>query len=218
MSSEVKIKIDLEGVLSGPGPVEIELGCGERRQPFAESGRIGIDRVDLDNVEIVADLERGLSFLPDASVDIVHARSLLEHIGNFEFLLGEILRVLKDDGRARILVPHFSNPYYYSDPTHIRFFGLYSFYYFVRPELQPVRKVPVFYTSSRLRVDSLRLVFRSPFKGRKWWKKLLEKFFNRSPGWQEFYEENLCWILPCYGIKVEFSPDREGECDRVGQP
>jgi len=217
MNSAAEIRIDLERVLAGPNPVEIELGCGDRRSSFAECGRIGIDRVALDRVDIVADLEQGLPFLPDASVDVVHARSLFEHIGNFELLLGEILRVLKDDGRARIMVPHFSNPYHYSDPTHIRFFGLYSFYYFCRPPLQPVRKVPVFYTSSRLQINSLRLVFRTPFKRRKWWKKLLEKMFNRSPAWQEFYEENLCWIFPCYGIKLEFSPDRESGQEPSGR-
>ncbi|NPA24260.1 MAG: methyltransferase domain-containing protein [Deltaproteobacteria bacterium] len=209
MTLELKIKIDLEAVLAGPGPVEVELGCGARRESFAECGRIGIDRVELDNVDIVADLEQGLSFLPDRSVDVIHARSLFEHIENFELLLGEILRVLKDDGRARILVPHFSNPYHYSDPTHVRFFGLYSFYYFCRPECQPARKVPVFYTAARLRIHSLKLVFKSPFTVRRRIKKLWQKLFNLSPAMQEFYEENLCWILPCYGIRLEFGPDRD---------
>ena len=209
----LQIRIDLEKVLAGPGPVEVELGCGARRESFAESGRIGIDMVDLENVDIVADLEQGLAFLPDKSVDVIHARSLLEHINNFELLLTEILRVLKDAGRARILVPHFSNPYHYSDPTHVRFFGLYSFYYFVRPERQPARKVPVFYTAARLKVFSLKLVFKSPFKGRRRVKKLWQKLFNRSAAWQEFYEENLCWIVPCYGIRLEFGPDRDPETD-----
>jgi ubiquinone/menaquinone biosynthesis C-methylase UbiE len=204
----LQIRIDLDKILAGPGPVEVELGCGDRRKSLAECGRIGIDQVAAENVDIVADLEEGLSFLPDKSVDLIHARSLFEHINNFERLLSEVLRVLKDDGRARILVPHFSNPYHYSDPTHVRFFGLYSFYYFVRPELQPARKVPVFYTAARLEIHSLRLVFKSPFKGRRWFKKAWQKLFNLNPAMQEFYEENLCWILPCYGIRLEFGPDR----------
>ncbi len=204
----LQIRIDLEKVLTGPGPVEVELGCGARRESLAECGRIGIDMVELENIDIVADLEQGLPFLPDKSVDVIHARSLLEHINNFELLLSEILRVLKDDGRARILVPHFSNPYHYSDPTHVRFFGLYSFYYFVRPELQLRRRVPVFYTASRLRVTSLELVFKSPFRGRRWGKRLLQRIVNSHSWCQEFYEENLCWLLPCYGIRLEFTPDR----------
>ena len=47
----------------------------------------------------------------------------------------EITRVLKKNGKANIFVPHFSNPYYYSDYTHKRFLGLYTFYYFVETEM-----------------------------------------------------------------------------------
>ncbi len=202
------IRLNLEEILSSGRPVVVELGCGDKAQPYAEDGRLGIDRIALPHVDIVTDLEEGLSFLPDRSVDEIRARSLFEHINKFEYLLQEIVRVLKDDGLCRLMVPHFSNPYFYSDPTHVRFFGLYTFFYYCRPELQLRRKVPVFYSDIRIRITSLRLRFRSPFKGRKWWKKGQEKLFNLNSGMQEFYEENLCQLLPCYGISIEFKPDR----------
>ena len=204
----LKIKTDLTTILQGPDPIIIELGCGDKVKSLADDGRIGIDRVDLPHVDIVADLEKGLSFLPDACVDEIHARSLFEHINNFDQLLKEILRVLKDDGYCHLMVPHFSNPYHYSDPTHVRFFGLYSFYYYCHEKRQLSRKVPTFYSESRLEIVSLKLRFRSPFKGRKWWKRLHEKIFNLSPSIQEFYEENLCYFFPCYGIAIKFRPDR----------
>ncbi len=204
----LKIKADLDTILQGSDPVIVELGCGDKAKAFSDDGRIGIDRVDLAHVDIVADLEKGLSFLPDNSVDEIHARSLFEHINNFDQLIKEILRVLKDSGSCRLMVPHFSNPYHYSDPTHVRFFGLYSFYYYCHEKRQLSRKVPTFYTESRLEITSLKLRFRSPFKGRKWWKKLHEKIFNLSPAMQEFYEENLCYLFPCYGIAITFRPDR----------
>ncbi len=204
----LKINIDLDTILKGSAPVIIELGCGDKAKAFADDGRIGIDRVDLDHVDIVADLEKGLSFLPDACADEIHARSLFEHISKFDQLLKEVMRVLKSDGRCRLMVPHFSNPYHYSDPTHVRFFGLYSFYYYCHEKRQLGRKVPTFYTDARLEIISLKLRFRSPFKGRKWWKRLHEKIFNLTPAMQEFYEENLCYLFPCYGIAIEFRPDR----------
>ena len=207
-NSSAKIKIDLETLLSGPNPVVVDLGCGDKAEPFAVDGRIGIDLVDLDHVDIVADLEAGLAFLPDASVDKIHARSLFEHINNFDLLLTEIIRVLKSDGICHLMVPHFSNPYHYSDPTHVRFFGLYSFNYYSQKQRDYRRRVPTFYTGSRLEIISLRLRFRSPFRGRKWWKRLHEKLFNLNPWMQEFYEENLCYLFPCYGIVIEFKPDR----------
>jgi hypothetical protein len=199
---ETLVKIDLEQMLSSGDAVIIELGCGHKKK----QGRIGIDTVDLPTVDIVTDMERGLGFLPDCSVDQVHCRSLLEHIDNFEGLVGEIVRILKKDGTAHIFVPHFSNPYYYSDYTHKRFFGLYSFYYFTCHEDQPKRKVPNYYTDLRVKVMSQRLIFRSSFKVINPFKKLFGRFINLHSVLQEYYEENLCYIFPCHGIEIVFKP------------
>ncbi len=195
------IRIDLEARINGPDPVIVELGCGRKERP----GRITVDRSDMPHVNIVADIEDGLGFLPDKSIDEIHCRSVLEHIENFEHLMSEIVRVLKDVGTAHIFVPHFSNPYYYSDFTHKRFFGLYTFYYFVESKNQLKRKVPDYYTSLRIRIISQRLVFRSAFKLLNPWKKLFGWLVNRHHLLQEFYEENLCYAFPCHGIEIIFS-------------
>lgn len=143
--------------------------------------------------------------MPDNSVDRIHSRSVLESIENFENLMREIVRVLKNNGTAHIFVPHFPNPYYYSDYTHKRFFGLYTFYYFVDSKHQLRRKVPNFYTDIRINILSQRRVFTSPFWFRRRIKKLAGLLFNCHRSLQEFYEENLCYIFPCYGIEVVFS-------------
>lgn len=199
---EPQIRIDIDKTLGGTQPVVLDLGAGRKRVP----GRITIDKVDLPHVDIVADLEMGLSFLRDGCVDRIYCRSVLEHIVNFELLLREMLRVLKPQGTAHVYVPHFSNPYYYSDYTHKRFFGLYSFYYFVDPERQLSRKVPTFYSDIRIRVLSLRLVFRSPFWVRRHIKKLFGLLVNAHPWLQEGYEETLCYVIPCDGVDVVFGP------------
>jgi SAM-dependent methyltransferase len=199
---ETLVKIDLEQKLGSGDEVIVELGCGHKKK----QGRIGIDTVDLPTVDIVTDLERGLGFLPDDSVDQVHCRSLLEHIEKFENLVGEIVRVLKKDGTAHIFVPHFSNPYYYSDYTHKRFFGLYSFYYFVDSKDQPKRKVPNYYNDFRIKVTAQRLIFRSSFKVINPLKKLFGWFINLHSVLQEYYEENLCYMFPCHGIEIVFKP------------
>jgi len=198
------VKIDLDSLIDGGEKIIIELGCGPRKK----EGRIGIDAVDLLGVDIVADLEEGLPFLPDNSVDQIHCRSFLEHIKNFENLMAEIVRVLKRDGTAHIFVPHFSNPHYYSDFTHSRFFGLYSFYYFVDSESQLKRKVPNFYTDIRIKILSQRLIFRSSFKIINPFRKLFGWFINRHTSIEEYYEENLCYIFPCQGIEIVFTPAR----------
>lgn len=197
-------KIDLNAIIKDGKRLSIEFGCGGQKK----DRRITIDKVDLPEVDIVADLEEDLAFLPDRSVDEIHCRSVLEHIENFENLMAEIVRVLKSDGAAHIFVPHFSNPYYYSDYTHKRFFGLYTFYYFVNPQYQLRRKVPGYYTQTRIRILSQRLVFRSAFTLLNPLKKLFGWFINLHPILQQYYEENLCYAIPCHGIELVFTPDR----------
>ena len=200
------IKIDLQRRLGG-GAVAIEIGCGPKRR---DASVITIDRVDLESVDIVADLEQGLDFLPDGCIDRIYCRSVLEHIDNFEGLLREMLRVLKPDGRAYVFVPHFSNPYFYSDYTHKRFFGLYSFFYFVEPHKQLKRKVPVFYTDLWLEILSLKLVFKTPFWISRHFRKAFGVFINSGRCMQEFYELHLCGLVPCDGIDLVFKRDTDG--------
>jgi SAM-dependent methyltransferase len=201
---DVVSKVNLESMIRDGRKIVLELGCGHRKK----GGRIGVDKLDLPDVDIVANLEEGLSFLPESSVDEIHCRSLLEHIENFEDLMCEIVRVLKSDGIAYVFVPHFSNPCFYSDYTHKRFFGLYTFYYFSDAEHQLGRKVPAFYTDVKIRILSQRLVFRSSFKFVNPFKKLVGWFVNLHSVLQEYYEENLCYLFPCHGIEVVFGPVR----------
>ena len=197
------IKIDLNQALSKEAVI-LELGCGRNKM----SGAIGIDMSDLPGVDVVADIENGLGFIPDSSIDHIYARSCFEHIRNFEQLMSEITRVLKDSGKVHVFVPHFSNPYYYSDPTHIRHFGLYSFYYFVESKYHLKRKVPDYYFGTKIRILSQKLVFDSPFLLVKILKKFIGLMINANSFFQEFYEGNFCYIFTCYGIEIEFTKDK----------
>lgn len=196
------IRIDLQRLIDEERPIVIELGCGPRKT----RDRIGIDKLDAPAVDIVADVEEGLSFLPDHSVDEIHSRSFFEHVENLEQLMREIVRVLKHDGTCHVFVPHFSNPYFYSDYTHKKFMGLYTFYYFVEERFQLERKVPNFYTDVRIKILSQRLIFGNPAKKARF-KKVVEHIVNSTTSMQEFYEENLCYILPCYGLQLTFTAD-----------
>ncbi|HUW55987.1 MAG TPA: methyltransferase domain-containing protein [Planctomycetota bacterium] len=202
---ETRIKINLDEVMSCGEPVVLELGCGTRKTP----GRIGVDCVDLPEVDIVADLEAGLDFMPDNSVDEIHAEHVLEHLENFEGMMREICRVLKASGTCRVRVPHFTNPYAYSDYTHKRVFGLYTFHYFVDEAHQLRRKVPSHYTDVRIRILSQRLIFRSPFKLGNMGRKLFGRMINCCTWMQEHYEANP-WHVPCHAIEVIFAPVKPG--------
>jgi predicted SAM-dependent methyltransferase len=184
------------------GPQILELGCG----PNKPAGRLGIDRLALPGVDIVANLDEGLPFLEDNSVDEIHANSVLEHVDRLDVLMRDLWRVLKPGGRIHVYVPHFSNPYYYSDYTHRRFFGLYSFEYFSHRQVRFRRKVPSFYQAYAFETEAIALEFASPNRPIHRIKRLVQKVVNAAPRLQEIYEENLCYLIPCYGIQVVLRP------------
>jgi SAM-dependent methyltransferase len=62
-----------------------------------EKGYIGIDIRDLPEVDIVADLEKGIP-LPNESCSVIQADHFLEHHSDPVFILNEIWRVLKPGG------------------------------------------------------------------------------------------------------------------------
>ena len=201
MSAPV-VKVDLDAKIARGERIILELGCGLAKKP----DRIGVDHLDLPGVDIVADLNEGLGFLRDNSVDEIHSRSLFEHLTGFNELMPELVRVLKPGGRCYVFVPHFSNPYYYSDPTHVRFFGLYTFFYWVDEKDQLKRTVPCFYSPTRIKICKLKLKFSSPFRISRMFRKLLSAVVNSSSTLQEWYEASMTGIVPVYGIEVVFEP------------
>lgn len=183
-------------------PLIIELGCGPNKSPSA----IGMDMLPLDGVDIVHNLEEPFSFIPDNSVDEIRSSHLLEHVDNLDMLIREIHRVLKPSGKHVAVVPHWSNPYYYSDFTHQRFFGLYTFDYMASKETKLKRPVPDFYSTVKFDIKSRHLNFKSHFKIRNLFKQVVKRLVNINGYTQEFYEETFAHWIPCSDIKFIMSP------------
>lgn len=176
----------------------LELGCGARkRHPDA----IGIDKLDYSGVDLVGDVFEVLRSVPSASIQTVHTYHFLEHVADFPALLDVLARVVKPGGVLDVEVPHFSNPYFYSDPTHSRFFGLYTFSYLAEEHLFR-RRVPHYGGKLAFEVTDVHLDFASPFLFRGVLKRAVGPLFNMTRWLQEFYEENLCHIFPCYQLRV----------------
>ena len=186
--------------------VKLDLGCG----PSKKEGFIGIDKLPLPGVDYVADIESGLPFLPDNCADELYSSHFLEHIDDLELFLKECHRILKPEGLFNIYVPHFSNPWFYSDYTHKRFFGLYTFLYFSDNNYKYTRKVPSFYTTFKFRVIEQRLIFKSPpFYFRNLFRQLLQKIFNSSIYMQELYEDSFCYMFACQELSVTLEPVKQ---------
>lgn len=190
---------ELQSSLDRGVPVKLNLGSGGNAHELNDYYEV--DLLPIEGVAVVADLNKPLDLLPDESVSHIYSRHCLEHIENIMGLMQELHRVMTPDGVAEIIVPHFSNPYYYSDPTHASFFGLYTMYYFCDSEDQPSRKVPAFYTDIRFVVEEVRI----SLGPRGWLRRLvfpkLGSRINRSLKMLEWYERSLCWLFPASEIR-----------------
>jgi hypothetical protein len=185
--------------------LRLNLGSGRRSLP----GFYNVDQLLLPGVDIQADLNEPLSALPDNCVEEVYCRHGIEHISRFLELLAELHRVTRPDARIEIIVPHFSNPYGYSDPTHVRFFGLYSFFYFCDEADQPKRKVPSFYLRERFRVESIRCNLLKASVVDKAIASIVQPWINRSINRLDWYERRLCRRIPASTMRYVLRTKKE---------
>lgn len=176
----------------------LELGCGPaRRHPDA----VTVDALDFDGVDVVGDVFQVLDALPDGCVEAVHSYHFVEHIEDLPRLVAAMARVLRPGGLLHVVVPHFSNPYFYSDYTHRRMFGLYSFSYLADDHLLR-RRVPRYQLDLGLELVDVHLGFKSapPFYLRHAFRRALGLLVNASRWTQEWYEAGWTGLFPCYEI------------------
>ncbi len=204
--------IDRTGVLERAGQsgvrLALELGCGDRkRHPEA----VGIDLLDLPGVDIVGDVVQALAALPAGCVDRVWSYHFLEHVDDVGAIMRELGRVCAPRAIVDLTVPHFSNPYYFSDPTHRRPFGLYTMCYYCTDRLFS-RRVPRYGLDPVFELLNVDLVFKSPPPRylRYGFKKAVQAIVNSGRWMQEFYEEILCFVLPCYEVRFVLVRNDEG--------
>lgn len=179
--------------------ITLELGCGSRKLHIDS---IGIDLLNSDAVDLVGDIFDVLSQFPDKSVKLVTSHHFLEHVEDFFGLMKELARVLENNGVIDFNVPHFSNPYFYSDITHRRFFGLYTFCY-ITSKVPFRRKVPTYGNDMPFQLTAVDLLFKtdSAFPVRYIWKRLVGLVFNSCTYMQELYEDTFSNIISCYEIR-----------------
>jgi len=105
--------------------MKLLLGGGNIKQ----EGYTNLDILPLENVDIVADITKGIP-LENNSVDAVLANNILEHLPDTIFIMREIWRVCKPNAKVIIKVPYFKSTAAFKDPTHVRFFTERTMEYF----------------------------------------------------------------------------------------
>ncbi len=197
----------LQNDIDSEKSIKLDLGSGGKS---SKRGFYSVDHIALDGVDIVANLNEPLYLIPDNSVDYIYSRHAFEHIDNLLLLMREIYRIIKKNGSIEIVVPHFSNVFGYSDPTHVRVFGIYTMYYFCSMENQPdTRKVPAYYTDVRFKVVSLNIEFyRNASLLDKIFANIFYRVVNHSISFQEFYERRISSLFHAWQIRYILNPEK----------
>jgi predicted SAM-dependent methyltransferase len=201
MNRKIKRGINLLNEMKAKSNIVLELGCGESKKHL---NAISIDAIDYPDIDLVGDVFDVLSELTSQSVGEIYSYHFFEHVKEQGGLIDECARVLAPGGKMVVVVPHFSNPFFYSDPTHERQFGLYTFSYYSDDQVL-TRKVPKYSVDPKFAIASVDLIFKSypPHYFRHGFKKMFQCLVNIGSWTKEFYEENLQGLFPCHEIKFE---------------
>jgi hypothetical protein len=184
--------------------LKLDLGSGSR--PYKDY--LGVDNAINHKLVVKKDVLIFLKSLPKNSVSHIYSRHYLEHTDSDQFLkiLREIDRVLIKNGEMIFTVPHYSNPFFYSDPTHKTFFGVHTFSYLCETSCLK-RHVPGYVSITGWHLINLRVNFvpmiRIRFFGFRF--PLLSDLLNISVNSHfrliELFERYLAFIFSIYEIK-----------------
>lgn len=119
---ETKIKIDLASV----SPLQLDLASGSNKR----EGFIGVDIVDIPEVDIVHNLEQYPWPFADNSVDAVHMQHYLEHVRDIPPFINELYRVMRVGAVCKITAPYYSSIRAWQDPDHVRVISEATPFYF----------------------------------------------------------------------------------------
>jgi len=109
-------------VLSLPRQVlRLDIGCGLSKP----GGFVGIDRMPLSDVDVVADLDFPLPFA-DNTFDLILASHSLEHVQDIIFTMKEIYRIARHGAQVCIVAPYYQQGLNIANPYHKQNFNEHS--------------------------------------------------------------------------------------------
>ncbi len=95
------------------------------------AGAVGIDVLNLPEVDIVHNLNVVPWPFSKNEFDLIFAHNVFEHLDDLVGVMEEMWRILKPGGRLVITVPYFRSTDAFTDPTHRHFFTSRSLDYFI---------------------------------------------------------------------------------------
>jgi hypothetical protein len=108
-----------------PELLKLDLGCGQSKR----EGFVGVDRLPLEGVDQVVDLDVYPWPWTNDSVAEVHVSHVVEHVRDLIAFANELGRILVSGGTATIIAPYYTSMRAWQDPTHVRAISEASFLY-----------------------------------------------------------------------------------------
>lgn len=177
---ETKIYKCLEKINS----VKLNLGCGNK----IKKGYLNIDIKKTEKNVFVYDLRKYPWPWKNYSVDEIFMQHFFEHIDNLNIFFEELRRIGKKNCAVKIIVPYFSNPGSFSDPTHKRFITYTTFEYYEKIHNIKIKKIKLFFLTSKDFMKSK--IISLPF----------DFLINLFP---KVYQRFFPYIVPCSELHVE---------------
>jgi len=160
-------------------PVEAELGCGQDKPDH----RLGVDKVETEDVDVVEDLDSKEWSLPENHFEYVRCKDLFEHLENPVQFVENLYDVIAPGGVVEIRSPHLSSQNW-TDPTHKRMVGIQTFdLYFTE------KGKYTYYSSAEFEVFERRIEF--PKRKVQFYNYLLEPLVNYSDSTQRIFENSI---------------------------
>jgi SAM-dependent methyltransferase len=107
--------------------MRVDLCCGDKKR----TGSLGVDHAPGPGIDIVHDLDIAPWPLKDNSSEDILCEHGFEHVKDTVSFIQECHRILKPEGRLKIVVPHFSSSNSYGNTTHLRQLSAYWYEPFV---------------------------------------------------------------------------------------
>lgn len=110
---------------------KLNIGCGKDIRRGIENW-VNADYHKLPGVDMVCNIRKPLPF-KDNEFEFVLCSHIIEHITPEEKIpvITELWRITKAGGRIEIMCPNYTDMNAYTDPTHLSFWTVHTFDYFV---------------------------------------------------------------------------------------
>lgn len=123
--------------------MKLNIGCGKD----IKKGYINCDKEYNKRINKIIDLEKnGLKEFKNNSIEEILLYGVLEHTNNPIETINECHRILKENGKLKIKVPHYKSPYAYM-PQHKTFYSYKWFEWGLEEEWNEIKEYSKFETS-----------------------------------------------------------------------